>query len=137
MDRSRHSRALRTLCTVRHRCRQTPQRRSRRPNRSMWTIMYRSVSSTFVTVCAFNPSCFLRNVSISTSISSSLGPSTTALKELDGSGIQAAHSAGNLLHLKPFNFNCTFGIRTIFSVTLHHRYVYTPEQKLWLDSFDR
>jgi ATP-dependent DNA helicase RecG len=25
----------------------------------------------------------------------------------------------------------------VFSVTLHHRYVYTPEQKLWLDSFDR
>src|ERR1700745_2092117 len=34
----------------------------------MWTIMNRSVSSTFVTVCAFNPSCFLRKVSISTSI---------------------------------------------------------------------
>jgi hypothetical protein len=37
-------------------------------SRSMWTIMNRSVSSTFVTVCAFSPSCFLRNVSISTSI---------------------------------------------------------------------
>jgi hypothetical protein len=34
----------------------------------MWTIMYRSVSSAFVTVCAFNFSCFLRNVSISNSI---------------------------------------------------------------------
>ena len=55
-------------CTFRHRCRQTPQRSRRRPNRSMWTIMYRSPSSTFVTLCAFNPNCFLRNVSTSTSI---------------------------------------------------------------------
>src|ERR1019366_7490891 len=38
------------------------------PSRSMWMIMYLSVSSTLVTVCAFNLSCFLRNVSMSTSI---------------------------------------------------------------------
>src|SRR5215472_10396248 len=38
------------------------------PSRSIWTIMYSSVSSTFVTVCDFNPSCFLTNVSTSTSI---------------------------------------------------------------------
>jgi ATP-dependent DNA helicase RecG len=25
----------------------------------------------------------------------------------------------------------------VFSMTLHHRYVYTPEQKLWLGSFDK
>jgi hypothetical protein len=37
---------------------------------------------------------------------------TTALKGLDESGIQAAYSDGNLLHLKPFNLNFTFGIRT-------------------------
>jgi hypothetical protein len=35
---------------------------------------------------------------------------TTTLKGLDESGIQAAHSSGNLLDLKPFLFNCTFGI---------------------------
>jgi hypothetical protein len=39
---------------------------------------------------------------------------TTALKGLDESGIQAAYSDGNLLHLKPFNLNFTFGIRTHF-----------------------
>jgi hypothetical protein len=37
---------------------------------------------------------------------------TTALKGLDESGIQAAYSDGNLLHLKPFNLNFTFGIGT-------------------------
>jgi len=37
---------------------------------------------------------------------------TTALKGLDESGIQAAYSDGNLLHLKPFNLNFTLGIRT-------------------------
>ena len=37
---------------------------------------------------------------------------TTALKGLDESGIQSAYSDGNLLHLKPFNLNFTFGIRT-------------------------
>jgi hypothetical protein len=40
------------------------------------------------------------------------GPITTALQGLDESGIQAAYSDGNLLHLKPFNLNFTFGIRT-------------------------
>jgi hypothetical protein len=39
-------------------------------------------------------------------------PITTALKGLDESGIQAAYSDANLLHLKPFNLNFTFGIRT-------------------------
>jgi hypothetical protein len=66
IDRSRHSRGWRTRCTFRHRCRQTPQRSNRRPSRSMWTITQRPVYSTFVTVCAFSPSCFLRNVSTST-----------------------------------------------------------------------
>src|ERR1017187_10213306 len=68
MDRSRHSRGLPRLCTLRQRCRQSPQRSSRVPNRSMWMILYSSVSSTLVTVCAFSPSCFLINVSTSTSI---------------------------------------------------------------------
>ena len=27
-------------------------------------------------------------------------------------GFRTAHSAGNLLNLHPFNFNCTFGTRT-------------------------
>jgi hypothetical protein len=34
---------------------------------------------------------------------------TTVLRKLDVSGIQAAHSSGNLLHLQPFTFNCTLG----------------------------
>src|ERR1035441_2800477 len=68
MERSLHSRSFRTPCTFRHRCRQSPQRSIRFPSRSMWMIMYLSVSSTLVTVCAFNLSCFLRNVSMSTSI---------------------------------------------------------------------
>jgi hypothetical protein len=42
------------------------------------------------------------------------GPTTTALKEFDESGTQAAYSDGNLLNLKPLNLNCTFGIRTPF-----------------------
>src|ERR1017187_7262918 len=68
MERSLHSRGFRTPCTFRHRCRQSPQRSIRFPSRSMWMIIYLSVSSTLVTVCAFNLSCFLRNVSMSTSI---------------------------------------------------------------------
>src|ERR1039457_6936441 len=68
MERSLHSRGFRTQCTFRHRCRQSPQRSIRFPSRSMWMIMYLSVSSTLVTVCAFNLSCFLKNVSMSTSI---------------------------------------------------------------------
>ena len=40
---------------------------------------------------------------------------TITLKGLDESGIQTAYSDGNLLHLKPFNFNCTFWIRTEIS----------------------
>src|ERR1039457_3236754 len=50
IDRSRQTRAFCTLCTFRHRCRQSPQRRSRLPRRSMSTTMNSSVSSTFVTV---------------------------------------------------------------------------------------
>src|SRR5260370_16412458 len=50
-----------------HRCRQTPQRKSLWPNRSMCTSMHSSVSSTFVTVWAFKRNCFLINVSMSTS----------------------------------------------------------------------
>src|SRR5271166_6456581 len=56
------------LCTLRHRCRQRPQRSSRLPSRSIWMTIYPLVSSAVVTVCAFNPSCFLINVSMSTSI---------------------------------------------------------------------
>src|SRR2546426_7936329 len=47
---------------------------------------------------------------MSTSISSFRWLSTTALERLDVSGIQSAHSATNLLHPKPFTFNCTLGI---------------------------
>src|SRR2546426_934544 len=101
------------LCTFRQRCRQTPQRSNRRPNRSMWTIMYRSVSSTFVTVCDFNPRLLSEK-----RFDEHLDPLpfdgliTITLKGLDESGIQTAYSDGNLLHPKPFNLNCTFWIRT-------------------------
>src|SRR3989442_10552375 len=104
------------LCTFRQRCRQTPQRSNRRPNRSMWTIMYRSVSSTFVTVCDFNPRLLSEK-----RFDEHLDPLpfdgliTITLKGLDESGIQTAYSVGNLLHPKPFNLNCTFWIRTIVS----------------------
>src|ERR1035437_5531033 len=37
----------------------------------------------------------------------------TDLKRLDVSGIQTSHSTGNLLHLKPFVFNYTFGTGTV------------------------
>jgi hypothetical protein len=73
----------------------------------MSTIMYSSVSSTLVTVCAFNPNCFLMNVSMSTSIPLLSGPPTAALNRLDESRIQASRSAAKLLHLKLFNFNYT------------------------------
>jgi hypothetical protein len=75
----------------------------------MWTIMYRSVSSTLVTACDFNPSCFLMNVSMSTSIPLLSGPPTAALKRLDEARIQAGRSEAKLLHLKLFNLNYTFG----------------------------
>src|ERR1039457_4867709 len=68
MERSLHSRGFRTPCTFRHRCRQSPQRSIRFPSRSMWMIMYLSVSSTLVTLCVFNLSGFLKNVSMSPSI---------------------------------------------------------------------
>ena len=73
----------------------------------MWTIMYCSVSSTLVTVCAFNPSCFLMNVSMSTSIPLLSGLPRAALKGLDESRIQASRSVAKLLHLKLFSFNYT------------------------------
>ena len=76
--------------------------------------MNRSVSSTFITVWAFNLNCFLRNVSISTSILSSRGGAcTTALKELDESGIQANHFTRKSLHARYFNFNHTFGTAAV------------------------
>jgi hypothetical protein len=59
MDKSRHSRCFRTSCTSRHRWRQTAQRSSRLPSRSICTRMHPSVSSTLVTVWAFKCSCFL------------------------------------------------------------------------------
>src|SRR5437764_14240507 len=114
------------LCTFRQRCRQTPQRSNRRPSRSMWTIMYPSVSSTFVTVCAFNPSCFLRNVSTSTSILFLSMAITTALKRLDVWRIHAVHSTANLLHLKSFNFNCTFWRGAIFSYENRKNVLFLP-----------
>jgi hypothetical protein len=70
--------------------------------------MYRSVSSTVVTVWAFNPSCFLMNVSMSTSIPLLSGLPRAALNTLDESRIQASRSEAKLLHLKHFNFNYTF-----------------------------
>src|SRR5579864_9387972 len=60
------------------------------------------------TVCAFNPSCFLMNVSMSTSIQILSGLQIRALKRLDEAGIQARHTVAELLRLKPFNSNCTF-----------------------------
>jgi hypothetical protein len=87
--------------------------------------MYRSVSSTVVTVCAFNPSCFLRNVSMSTSITSSPGLSTTAaLKELDGSGIQVAQSALQLLYLKVLQLQLHFRDTNRFSRLGEYRSAY-------------
>jgi hypothetical protein len=109
IDRSRHTRAFCTLCTVRHRCRQSPQRRSRLPRRSMSTTMNCSVSSTFVTVWAFNPNCFLRNVGMSTSILLLSGHTPQPSKELDESGIQASHFTYKSLHGRHFNFNYTLG----------------------------
>src|SRR3954470_7841854 len=50
------------------RSRQTPQRKSRFPSRSIYTSMHSSVSSTLVTVCAFKCNCFLIKVSMSTSV---------------------------------------------------------------------
>lgn len=49
------------------RSRQTPQRKSRFPSRSICTSMHSSVSSTLVTAWAFKRNCFLIKVSMSTS----------------------------------------------------------------------
>jgi hypothetical protein len=67
-----------------------------------------SVSSTFVTVWAFNPNCFLRNVSMSTS-TLFLGGVHQALKELDESGIHRTHFKRKSLYERLFNFSHTLG----------------------------
>src|ERR1035441_5196839 len=113
MDRSRHSRGLPRLCTLRQRCRQSPQRSSRVPNRSMWMIMYSSVSSTLVTVCAFSPSCFLINVSTSTSIlflsmAVNNSPQRIRCSEVSSPGQPAV----KLLEPNHFSSNYTFGTGT-------------------------
>jgi hypothetical protein len=56
----------------------------------MWTIMYWSFSSTFVTVWAFNPNCFLINVSTSTSIRSFRGCHYKPSKDLMNRGFTPA-----------------------------------------------
>src|ERR1035437_6845145 len=113
MDRSRHSRGLPRLCTLRQRCRQSPQRSSRVPNRSMWMIMYSSVSSTLVTVCAFSPSCFLINVSTSTSIlflSMAVNNSPQRIRCIEVSS--PGQPAVKLLEPNHFSSNYTFGTGT-------------------------
>src|ERR1035441_2552997 len=115
MDRSRHSRGLPRLCTLRQRCRQSPQRSSRVPNRSMWMIMYSSVSSTLVTVCAFSPSCFLINVSTSTSIlflSMAVNNSPQRIRCIEVSS--PGQPAVKLLEPNHFSSNYTFGTGTDF-----------------------
>jgi len=74
------------------------------PSLSMSTTMAFSVSSTFVTVCAFNPNCFLRNVSMSTSILCLPVACKQASKRLDVSGFHNGHSAASLFYLKRFKF---------------------------------
>src|ERR1017187_6086809 len=113
MDRSRHSRGLPRLCTLRQRCRQSPQRSSRVPNRSMWMILYSSVSSTLVTVCAFSPSCFLVNVSTSTSIlflSMAVNNSPQRIRCIEVSS--PGQPAVKLLEPNHFSSNYTFGTGT-------------------------
>src|ERR1039457_4243079 len=113
MDRSRHSRGFPRLCTLRQRCRQSPQRSSRVPNRSMWMIMYSSVSSTLVTVCAFSPSCFLINVSTSTSIlflSMAVNNSPQRIRCIEVSS--PGQPAVKLLEPNHFSSNYTFGTGT-------------------------
>ena len=75
-----------------------------------WMIMNSSVSSTFVTVCAFNPSCFLMNVSMSTSIPFLSWLCATTLKRLDGSGFHTA----NPLDQKAFTSIALFGYEPFF-----------------------
>jgi hypothetical protein len=83
----------------------------------MWTTMNLSVSSTFVTVWAFNPNCFLRDVSTSTAILPFWGVHYT-LKELDESGIHATVFTRKSLHERHFNFNHAFGRGAEFWVWL-------------------
>src|ERR1035441_5657273 len=117
MDRSRHSRGLPRLCTLRQRCRQSPQRSSRVPNRSMWMILYSSVSSTLVTVCAFSPSCFLINVSTSTSIlflSMAVNNSPQRIRCIEVS--IPGQPAVKLLEPNHFSSNYTFGTGTVLTL---------------------
>src|ERR1035437_1595769 len=61
----------------------------------------------------------------------------TDLKRLDVSGIQTSHSTGNLLHLKPFVFNYTFGTGTHFythvdkeqAKIIHDTYIILPDPR--------
>ena len=71
--------------------------------------IYPLVSSAFVTVCAFNPSCFLMNVSTSTSISSFQGSEQHPSKDWMFSGFTPSPPYANTLHSKRFNPNYTFG----------------------------
>lgn len=53
------------------------------------------------------------------------------MREL-GEGIRRMFELMKSNDLTPPELNAD---RNVFSITLHHRFVYTPEQKLWLDSF--
>jgi len=53
------------------------------------------------------------------------------MREL-GEGIRRMFELMKSNDLTPPELNAD---HNIFSITLHHKYVYTPEQKLWLDSF--
>lgn len=54
------------------------------------------------------------------------------MREL-GEGIRRMFELMKSNDLTPPELNAD---HNVFSVTLHHKYVYTPEQKLWLDSFN-
>src|ERR1700694_497457 len=90
-----------------HRFRQTPQRSSHFPIRSMKIIRLSSLLSTFVTRWAFKRSCFLINVSMSTSVLFlSLVCMETTTKGYKTRGALP-------LGLKAFNSNYTFRIGTV------------------------
>ncbi len=55
------------------------------------------------------------------------------MREL-GEGMRRIFELMKMNDLTPPELNAD---NNVFTVTLHHRYVYTPEQKLWLESFDR
>ena len=99
--------------TSRHRWRQTPQRNSRVPSRSICTSMQSSVSSTLVTVWAFKRNCFLIKVSMNTSVPV-LASSWVGNTKLTGCrGAVKSSAACNFKHSKGFNCNYTFRRRTI------------------------